>query len=172
MAQKISGDLSLMYQEIPCNDSLPQKLKEANDSDVVTVLFGDPDSLSEETFARPMRQYDLQYLLNCAALLAWEPWAKDGIESDRRWIDIKTKVFKQKAGQDPPRHHEWRSIFSRDDLELRTRMLIVEIQSGLMKQLMSDPTKARRAEDLGTSQRAAALGIETASLPHLEGPSE
>jgi hypothetical protein len=51
-------------------------------------------------------------------------------------------------------------------------MLIVEIQSGLMKQLMSDPTKARRAEDLGTSQRAAALGIETASLPHLEGPSE
>jgi hypothetical protein len=171
LAQKITGELGLKYEEIPCDASLPQKLKEANDSDVPTILFGDPNSLHIETYAQPMRQYDSQYLLNCAALVAWDAGVKDTIDTDPRWIRLKKEVFKQKA-ENPPPYHEWRSVFSQGDLNLKTRTMIELIRSRLMAQLASDPTKARKADDPMMSRNAAALGIETASLPHLEGPRE
>ena len=169
LAQKITGDLGLRYEEIPYDAALPQKLKEANDSDVPTVLFGDPASLNSDVFASPMHQYDRLYLLNCAALIPWEPGTKELIETDPRWIYFKTKVCKQKV-DDPPPYHEWRSIFSQDELDQKTRTLIEQIRSRLMKQLVSDPTKTtapRVAEDAAMSKSAAALGIVTSSLSHL-----
>lgn len=169
LAQTITGDLGLRYEEIPCNAALPQKLKEANDSNVPTVLVGDPASLGIAPYAQPMRQYDSQYLLNCAALIAWEPEVKESIETDTRWIHFKTQVCKQKV-QDPPPYHEWRSIFSQDDLKQKTKMLIEQIRSRLMKQLISDPAKGaepRKAEDPGIAQNAAAIGIATGSLSQL-----
>jgi hypothetical protein len=169
LAQTITGDLGLRYEEIPCNAALPQKLKEANDSNVPTVLVGDPASLGIAPYAQPMRQYDSQYLLNCAALIAWEPQVKESIETDPRWIYFKTQVCKQKAA-DPPPYHEWRSIFSQDDLQQKTKLLIEQIRSRLMKQLVSDPAKGaepRKAEDPGIAQNAAAIGIATGSLSQL-----
>jgi hypothetical protein len=173
LAQKITGELGLRYEEIPCNAALSQKLKEANDNDVPTLLFGDPASLLTELYAQPLRRYDSQYLLNCAALVPWEPGAKDTIETDPRWIHLKTKVCRQKV-ENPPPYHEWRSIFSQEALDLKTRTLIEQIRSRLMKQLISDPNNAspsRRAEDAEISEDAAAFGIVTASLSHLESPS-
>lgn len=172
LAQKITGELGLRYEEIPCDAALPQKLREANDHDVPTVLFGDPGSLLAEPYAQSLRHYDSQYLLNCAALIPWEPGVKDTIETDPRWIHLKTKVCRQKI-EAPPPYHEWRSIFSREDLDLKTRTLIEQVRSRLIKQLASDPNKvaAWKAEDAALSQSAAALGITTASLSHLESPS-
>jgi hypothetical protein len=102
-----------------------------------------------------------------------EPGAKDTIETDPRWIHLKTKVCRQKI-ESPPPFHEWRSIFSREDLDLKTRTLIEQVRSRLMKQLVSDPNKAaasKKAEDVALSESAAALGITTTSLSHLESPS-
>ncbi len=174
LAQKISGELGLKYEEIPCDAALPQKLQEANDSDVPTVLFGDPVSLETELFANPMRQYDKQYLLNCASLIVWDPRVKDRIEHDPRWLHIKTQVFKQKIEGALP-NHEWRSIFSREDLDQRTRMVIEQIRSRLLKQLISASGGAvspRKAEDLTTTKNAVELGIATNSLSHLESPTQ
>jgi hypothetical protein len=171
LAQKISGELSLKYEEIPCDAALPEKLREANENNVPTVLFGDPASLVAGFQAKPMQQYDLQYLLNCAAVVAWEPNVKDTIETDPRWLHLKT-LFKQKANNPPP-YHEWRSIFSRDDLDQKTRTLIEQIRSRLMKQLVSAVgSTPRKAEDAAISQSAAALGINVASLSHLESPTQ
>jgi hypothetical protein len=171
LALTISGALKLKYEEIKCNDGLLQKLEEANASDVPVVLFGDPETLSDETcsktYADPMRQYDTQYFLNCATLIAWEPWSKDVIETDKRWIHLKTKVFKQKV-ETPPLYHELRSIFSQGDLDQKTRTLIEQIRSRLMKQ----PIAPRKAEDSAISQSAADVGINIESLPHLEGPNQ
>jgi hypothetical protein len=114
-----------------------------------------------------MRQYDTQYLLNCATLMAWEPGAKDAIETDKRWIHLKTRVFKQKVEKPPP-YHELRSIFSQGDLDQKTRTLIEQIRSRLMK----EPVAPRKAEDSAMSQSAAAVGINIESLPHLEGPNQ
>jgi len=171
LALTISGDLKLKYEEIECNNKLVHKLQEANASDVPVVLFGDPETLSNETcietYAEPMRQYDTQYLLNCATLMAWEPGTKDAIETDKRWIYLKTKVFKQKV-ENPPPYHELRSIFSQGDLDQKTRTLIESIRSRLMKQ----PVAPRKAEDCAMSQSAAAVGINIESLPHLEGSNQ
>jgi len=169
LAQKITGDLGLRYEEIPYNASLSQKLKEANENDVPIVLFGDPTSLALDAYAQPMKGYDSQYLLNCAALVAWEPNVKDTVDTDQRWIYIKTKVCKQKAN-DPPPFHEWRSIFSQEDLDQKTRALIEQIRSRLMKQLVSDPNAgAKKMEAPEITKDAASRGIDTSSISNLGG---
>jgi hypothetical protein len=173
LAQKITGELGLRYAEIPCDATLLQKLREAKDNNVPTVLFADPGSLFDDPYAWSLRQYDTQYLLNCAALVPWEPDAKDTIETDPRWIHLKTKVCLQKI-ESPPPYHEWRSVFSREELDLKTRILIERVRSRLMKQFVSDSNKAaasKKAEDAALSESAAALGINTASLSRLESPS-
>ena len=174
LAQKITGELGLRYEEIPCDATLHQKLKEACDNDVPTVLFGDPASLHADPYAQSLQQYDLQYLLNCATLVPWEPGVKDTIETDPRWIYLKTKICKQKV-ENPPPYHEWRSIFSPEVLDMKTRTVIEQIRSRLMKQLVSNPNRTatpQKAEDAAISEGAAALGIITASLSRLESPRQ
>jgi len=167
LAQKITGDLGLKYEEIRYDSTLSQKLKEANEGEVPIVLFGDPTSLAEKTYAEPMKDYDSQYLLNCAALVAWEPGVKETIDTDARWVYFKEKVCKQKVTEPPP-FHEWRSIFSQEDLDQKTRTLIEQIRSRLMKQLVSDPKAgAKKVESSSISQDAAALGIVTSSISNL-----
>jgi hypothetical protein len=171
LAQKISGELGLQYEEIRCDATLPQKLREANKNGVPTVLLGDPVSLANDFCAAAMREYDQQYLLNCASLIVWEPGVKDTIEADPRWLHLKTNLFRQKVANPPP-HHEWRSIFSREDLDQKTRTVIEQIRSRLLNELISGPEAGvapRKAEDPAIVESAAARGIPTRSLSHLEG---
>jgi hypothetical protein len=174
LAQKITGELGLKYEEIPCDANLPQKLREANEHEVPTVLVGDPETiLADPAFTLRMRQYDAQYLLNCGALVPWESGMKDALDSDPRWIHLKTNACPQKI-RTPPLYHEWRSVFSREDLDLKTRTLIEQIRSGLINQIVSDSNRAaapKIPEDATLVQNAAALGINTASLSHLPSPS-
>ena len=58
----------------------------------------------------------------------WEPAAKSNIETDPRWLHLKTKVFRQKVAAPRP-NHEWRPTFSRDDLDQKTRTAIEHIRS-------------------------------------------
>jgi hypothetical protein len=177
LAQTISGDLHLKYEEIACDAALAQKLQETNDHNVPTVLFGDPTSLGSNAYAKPMKDYDKQYLLNCASLIIWEPSVRDSIETDPRWLCLKTDVMKQKVANPPP-HHELRSIFSHEELAQKTRTAIEQIRSRLMKQLISEPTGGtggtppRKAEDAAITASAAAMGIPIMSLSHLEGPTQ
>ena len=173
LAQIITGELGLRCEEITCDAALPQKLKETNENDVPTVLLGDPACLASDRYAEPMREYDSQYLLNCGVLMAWQPHHKGEIETHPDWIHLKTRVFKQKVENPPPNHH-WRSVFSHDDLNLKMRTVIEQLRSRLLNLLMSDPNKSkalRKAEDPTIAKNAAALGIDTSSLSHLESPS-
>lgn len=88
----MSGELGLRYEEVPCDATLPRKLQEANQGKVPTVLFGDPSSLLEDTYSGPPRQYDRQFLLNCAALVPWEPDSKTVGNADPRWKHMRTNV--------------------------------------------------------------------------------
>jgi hypothetical protein len=175
LAQQISGELGLRYEEIKCDATLKHKLEETNQSKVPTVLFGDPASLFDNTFAAPMQDYDKQFLLNCAALVPWDEGSKQAGDNDRRWVHLKSNVCRQKTEMPPP-YHEWRSIFSQDDLELKTRTTIEQLRSRLMKQLMSEPDTGapavlRKAENRDATEDAAAIGIRTESPAQLEGPN-
>jgi TIR domain len=185
MAQKITGELGLRYEEIPCDAELPRKLKDTRANSVPTILFGDPDSLEDRTYAKPMRDYDELYLLNCGALIPWDKDARARGDSDPKWLNL-TTVCHQKTVEPPP-NHEWRSIFSQDELELKTRTIIENIRLRLLQQILSDDragthsgtgnppaTNATilKAEDKGLTDRAAAEGIQVGSAPQLEGPSK
>ncbi len=153
---------------LPCDATLPQKLVDTSNKDVPTVLFGDPADLDLEPFAHSLQEYDGRFLPNCAALVPWEPEKKGTIDGDARW----QRLRQLKKVRSPPPFHEWRSIFSHDDLDRKTRTHIEQIRSQLLKQLVSDPQSTlARAENTELQQDAAALGIDTQTPPHL-GPSQ
>ena len=172
MAQQISGELGLQYEEIVCDAGLPRKLKETRTSSVPTVLFGDPASLLSGAYAQPMREYDDLYLLNCGALVPWTEEAKARGNDDSTWLYLKEKVCQQKIKVPPP-NHEWRSIFSQDDLETKTRTIIENIRLRLLQQILSDDRPGiLKAEDKALTDSAATQGIRIESAPQLEGPSK
>jgi len=166
LAQKITGELGLQYEELSCDGTLPQKLMDTSDKDVPTVIFGDPASLSTDPFAASLKSYDGQFLPNCTALVLWEPDRKDVIDGDARWANLRNL----RKVKNPPPFHEWRTIFSHEELDKKTRQHIEQIRSQLMKQLVSDPERApamAKAEDLTLQEKAAAKGIDTQVQPHL-----
>ena len=185
MAQQISGDLGLRYEEIVCDATLPKKLKETRISSVPTVLFGDPTSLLDGAYAQPMREYDELYLLNCGALVPWSEESKTRGSNDGTWLHLKENVCQQKTKVPPP-NHEWRSIFSQDDLETKTRTIIENIRLRLLQQILSDDRSGAhdgngaegtvanilKAEDKGLTDSAATQGIRVESAPQIEGPSK
>jgi hypothetical protein len=175
LAQRISGELGLRYEEIPCDKNLTKRLEETNQSKVPTVLFGDPSSLLDPKYARPLEEYDKQFLLNCGMLVPWDEASKIAGDREPRWMQIQVQLCRQKI-ESPPPHHEWRSIFSRRDLELKTRTTIEQIRSRLMKQIMveadaGDTTVVRKAEDLAIWGPANSIGIPMESPAQLEGPT-
>jgi hypothetical protein len=186
MAQQISGDMGLRYEEIACDATLANKLKETKTSNVPTILFGDPASLRDGAYAQPMREYDDLYLLNCGALVPWDEESKKKGNNDDAWVYLKDKVCQQKT-KIPPPNHEWRSIFSQDDLEVKTRTIIENIRLRLLQEILADGQSetARanggavtgaagvlKAEDTGLVNSAANLGIRVQSAPQIEGPTK
>ena len=184
MAQQISGDLGLRYEEIVCDATLANKLKETRTSSVPTIVSGDPASLRDMAYAQPMREYDELYLLNCGALVPWNEESKTRGNNDDAWLHLKDKVCQQKT-KIPPPNHEWRSISSQDDLETKTRTIIENIRLRLLQQILSDDRSdvhdgavqrgsragVLKAEDKGLTDSAANLGIRVGSAPQIEGPT-
>ena len=151
---------------MPCDATLPQKLVDTSNKDVPTVLFGDPASLEFAPFAHSLEDYDGRFLPNCAALVLWEPEKKGAIDGDLRWARLRNL----KKVRSPPPFHEWRSIFSHEELDKKTRTHIEQIRSHLLKQLVADTeSTVARAEDATLQQNAAAQGIDTKTPPSL-GP--
>jgi hypothetical protein len=186
MAQQITGDLGLRYEEIVCDADLPKKLKETRENSVPTILFGDPESLLDRTYSKPMRDYDDLYLLNCGALVPWSEDSKTSGNDDPKWQNLAMNICHQKTKVPPP-NHEWRSIFSQDELELKTRTIIENIRLRLLQQILSDDRSGAhdgtgqespagagilKAEDQGLTDLAAARGIRIESAPQIEGPSK
>jgi hypothetical protein len=183
MAQQISGDLGLRYEEIVCDATLANKLKETRTNSVPTILFGDPASFRDKAYGEPMREYDDLYLLNCGALVPWGEESKTEGNTDDAWVYLQDKICQQKT-KIPPPNHEWRSIFSQDDLETKTRTAIENIRLRLLQQILSDDRSegggaaavttvgVLKAQDKDLTDSAASLGIRVGSAPQIEGPTK
>jgi hypothetical protein len=167
IAQTISGQLGLQYEEISCDTNLPQKLRETNQNKVPAVLFGDPSSLPVNPFDAVMAAYDRQFLLNCGMIV---PWAQDPVTSnDPSWHAISKDVLPQKIAAPPP-HHEWRSVFSAEDLKTKTLATIENIRLRLLPALVSEGSNipVRKAENSQLAAFAASQGIDIGSTPQLQ----
>jgi hypothetical protein len=184
MAQRISGDLGLRYEEIGFDSQLTQKLRETRTSNVPTILFGDPESLLDSDYAKPFREYDDLYLLNCGALIPWDESSRSRGDDDEAWLNLRENVCQQKT-KIPPPNHEWRSIFSEEDLESRTRTTIEDLRLRLLQQILSEDkpgTEAAngwvgsgnilKAENAELTRSAASQGIRVESAPQIEGPAK
>ena len=166
LSQGLSGKLDLRYEEIPCDVQLNKKLDDNAEANIPTLLLVEPSALNSSPFKDIMHRYDKQFLLNCGSLLAWPENAPNAQEADPLWASIKT-ICPQKISQPPP-NHEWRNIFSSEDLNSKALAVLENIRLGLLNKVLSDKAApVRKAESLMAVASAAALGISLKTTPEL-----
>jgi hypothetical protein len=167
IAQQVSGELGLKYEEISCNASLPARLTETRDNDVPTVLFADPSSFAISSIETPLRAYDGLYLLNCGLIVPWER-ATPPPATDPRWHHVCTRVCPQKAAAPPP-FHEWLSTATFLDLKSKTVAVIEGIRGQLLKRILGSnaPIVLKAESPQLTKQAQEQQGLRLDIAPQL-----
>ena len=94
MAQTITGEIGLQYEEIPCNSKLNAKLEEAKNGHVPTVLISDPSSLGNPAIRQAMQEYDARLYFNCGLIVPWDVLVP---ATDGRWGQLTAEVCPQKT---------------------------------------------------------------------------
>jgi hypothetical protein len=169
LAQSLSAELQLRYEDMPCNASLGDNLRTRKAENVPTVLFTDPASLGDQHLQDGMRAYDDLYLLNCSALAAWPQGAN--VETTSEWDLLRRTLCPQKTSQPPP-FHEWRSIFSQAELKNKAKAAIEGIRLSLLQTMLKPGSEAnvRKAENPDLEMKAAATLLPLNAAPQL-GPT-
>ena len=153
IAQQVSGQLGLKYEEIACDSQLPTRLGETHDHDVPTVLLADPSSFGITKIEAAMRAYDRLYLLNCGLIVPWEHATPPPI-SDPRWQHVRLHLCPQKTTAPPP-YHEWLSTVTPADLKGKCAQVIEGIRCQLLKKILgSENADVLKAESPELSKRA------------------
>jgi hypothetical protein len=166
LAQTVSGQLGLKYEEIPCDTSLSARLRDTHEHDVPTIVFADPSSASVEPIESALQSYDQVYFLNCGLIVPWES-PTPAPSADPRWIHIQRTTCPQKAAAPPP-YHDWLSIVSPEGLKARSAAVIEAIRGQLLKKALGSETAVvSKAEDANMSKDAEQKGIRLDIAPQL-----
>ena len=166
LAQTVSGQLGLKYEEIPCDTALPTRLRDTHEHDVPTIVFADPSSASVQPIESALQSYDQVYFLNCGLIVPWER-PTPAPSTDPRWLHIQRTACPQKAAAPPP-YHEWLSIVSPEDLKARSTAVIEAIRAQLLKKALgSDTAVVSKAEDANMSKDAEQKGLRLDIAPQL-----
>jgi hypothetical protein len=166
VAQTVSGQLGLKYEEIPCDMALPTRLRDTNEHDVPTVVFADPSSASVPPIESALQSYDQLYFLNCGLIVPWER-STPAPASDPRWLHIQRNTCPQKAAAPPP-YHDWLSTVSPEDLKARSAAVIEAIRAQLLKKALGSETAiVSKAEDANVAQQAEQRGVRLDIAPQL-----
>lgn len=162
MAQQITGDIGVQYEEIPCDAALRTKLAEVNQRNIPTVLIPDPSSLTNPTIIGEMQDYDNRYYLNCGLIV---PWDISRPSADPRWVTL-SQVCRQKIAAPPP-NHEWTSVSTAEALKARTVAIVEEIRMRMLNTIGGSGANFAKAENEADAKAAQATGIAVHSAPVL-----
>ena len=180
--QEISGRLGLRYEEIPYDPDLSRKLRDTNRSKVPTVVFADADSLMDERYAAPLREYDDLYLRNCGVLVPWDAHAKAN-DADPRWGNLKQIVVPKTRTS---ALHDGARCFRRANSKARRGTVVEHLRLRLLIEILTDAPPARApppaaatdgpggavAQNDAVAAAATREGIDVRSTAQLEVPSK
>jgi hypothetical protein len=161
MAQQITGDIGVQYEEIPCDATLRAKLVVANQRRIPAVLITDPSSLTNTTIMSEMQDYDNRYYLNCGLIV---PWDVPAPTTDQRWQALKANVCPQKTAAPPP-NHEWTSVSTPEALKAKTVAIVEEIRMRMLNTIGGSGANFAKAENEDAAKAAEAKGITVHSAP-------
>lgn len=164
IAQTVSGQLGLKYEEIPCDAALLMRLRDTHEHDVPTVVFADPSSASVQPIEGALQSYDQVYFLNCGLIV---PWELSHPANDPRWFHLQRIACPQKTAAPPP-NHDWLSTVSPQELKSRSAAVIEAIRSQLLKKAMgSETTVPAKAKDANLVKDAEQNGLRLDTAPQL-----
>jgi hypothetical protein len=161
LAQQVTGEIGLQYEEIPCDNSLNNKLRDTNKRHIPTVLITDPSSWTNPAIKGAMEEYDGRYFINCGLIV---PWDVVSPANDGRWRQLTTDVCPQKT-KVPPLNHEWTSVSSPEVFKTKTLATIEEIRMRMLYNRAASGTDIAKAENETAAKAAEAQGINLHSAP-------
>jgi FxsC-like protein len=169
IAQQVAGQLGVRFQEIPCDQELLKRLREAKKNRVPAILMTDAWSLFLARYGEIMREYDDLNLLNCAVLMPWNEKDTETAAGRRKLEERLKEVCPQKASTPPP-GHVWDGIRSIEDLRTRTATTLDELRMRLLQLMLNEAGEGdvRKVENSGVSTAAAAEGIPLERQPQLQ----
>jgi hypothetical protein len=168
MAQTITGDIGLQYEEISCDSKLNAKLQEAKTEHVPTVLISDPSSLGNPIIKQAMKEYDGRLYFNCGLIV---PWDVPIPTSDGRWGQLSAEVCPQKT-RIPLPNHEWTSVSSPVLLKTKTLATIEELRMRMLNAVTASGANVAKAENDAVTEAAKARGISLQTTPVLANTSK
>lgn len=71
MSSLIAADEKLRYQALPLDESLLDRLIEAQENNKIVVILTDSWSLQVDRYCKLMKQFDARNFLNCTVLIPW-----------------------------------------------------------------------------------------------------
>ena len=161
MAQQITGDIGVQYEEIPCDAALRARLTDTNQRRIPTVLITDPSSVTNPTITSEMQDYDNRYYLNCGLIV---PWDVSSPATDQRWHTLSAVVCPQKTATPPP-NHEWTSVLTAETLKAKTVSIVEEIRLRMLNAIGGSGANFAKAENEEAAKAAQANGISVHSAP-------
>ncbi len=169
LAQQVAGQMGLRFQELACDETLPDRLREAKKNFVPIVMIADAWSAQLPAYRDLLAEYDDLNLTNCAVLVPWnENDAETAAQRDHLRKALR-KACPQKTALPPP-NHLWESITSAPDLRSRTVAVLDDVRMRLMQLLLAQAGEGdvRRVDDAGLRDAATQEGISTGSQPHVQ----
>jgi len=168
VAQTITGEIGLQYEEIPCDSGLNAKLEEAKNGHIPTVLISDPSSLENPTIRQAMKEYDERLYFNCGLIV---PWDVPTPTSDGRWGRLSAEVCPQKT-RIPLPNHEWTSVSSPVLLKTKALATIEELRMRMLNTVTAAGVNVARAENDAVVEAAKSRGISVQTAPVLANTSQ
>jgi FxsC-like protein len=169
MAQQVAGQLGVRFQEIPCDQELPNRLREAKKHHVPAILLTDVWSLCLPRYAGVMTEYDDLNLSNCAVLMPWNEKDNETVAGRDKLRRRLIATCPQKSSAPPP-SHVWDGIRSMEDLRSRTAAMLDELRMRLLHLMLSaaGDGDVRKVENAALATTAAVDGIPLNRQPQLQ----
>lgn len=155
----------LLYNDLPVDDQMVKRVKEAEERKQIVILVVDPFSVQVSSYKQYMRDYDERNYLNSAVLVVWNSQAGAAGAALRSQV---TETFRYRAGVRKSVYYV-DSITSQPTLQSALARTIAKLRASLIER--SDPPQGQAIDAPELLANARAQGIDPTKQPTAGSPS-
>ncbi len=164
-AMQAASKYKLIYNDLPVDDQIVKRVKEAEERKQIVILVVDPVSVQVSSYEQYLRAYDDHNYLNSAVLVVWNPRAGAAGETLRKRM---AQTFRYRAGIRKSVYYV-DTITSQPTLQSALAKTIAKLRASLIEHSDLPPGQGIDAPELLLSARAQ--GIDPSRQPTVGSPS-
>lgn len=165
IAQEVASKQKLFYDEIPLDDDLIDRLREAEKNREIVVILLDAWTLRIGSYKGMMQPFDRENFLNCALLIPWNDKDQETLGQRAELEKAVKSTFRFKAELKSSTYYK-DSIRSAKELRSKLLKTMTEIRMKMIE--LGEPERTIEAEQIVEEARAKGIVIEV--QPIVSGP--